>query len=240
MNNTLLSSAAADESGGGVVPVIPPNVRDRLSPVVKELYAAGDFHRVDMRTVAREAGMSFRTIYRYFGDKETLLFWFIQHWLEELYTPVMKALDSDAGLRTKLLSMLTLHFEFYERNPNVGRIIFMTVPLERWMRDPSFAQSELMKRVLRLIREGQQVGELRTDVDSRVIFDVVNAIFNRAFLMWEYRHRSYSLVEQAAPLFSIAWNGITTPRRAHDVPAAPNAATRRATAGTKKTPRQEA
>jgi AcrR family transcriptional regulator len=215
MVKTQKSDSADGNEDSFTAASIPQHVRDRLSPVVKELYAAGDFHRVDMRTVAREAGMSFRTIYRYFGDKETLLFWFIQFWLEELYAPVMKVLDSSASLRPKLLSMLTLHFEFYEKNPNVGRIIFMTVPLDRWMRDPSFAQSALMKRVLKLVRDAQQQGELRADIDSLVIFDVLNAVFNRAFLMWEYRHRSYSLVEQAAPLTSIVWHGIS----AHQAPA---------------------
>jgi AcrR family transcriptional regulator len=218
MTDSLKLNSHHESAVASLTESIPLHVRDRLSPVVKDLYAAGDFHRVDMRTIAREAGMSFRTIYRYFGDKETLLFWFIKFWLEELYAPVMKGLDSNASLRPKLLSMLTLHFEFYEKNPNVGRIIFMTVPLDRWMRDPSFAQSALMKRVLKLIREGQLQGELRADIDSLVIFDVVNAVFNRAFLMWEYRHRSYSLVEQAAPLLSIVWNGISAHSRQADGP----------------------
>ena len=197
----------------GLVETVPIHVRNRLSPVVLELYSAGDFHRVDMRAVAREAGMSFSTIYRYFHDKETLLFWFINFWLEELYAPVVKELDSSASFNPKLLSTLTLHFEFYEKNPNVGRIIFMTVPLERWMRDSSFGQSVYMKRLLLLIRDAQARGELRADLDSLVIFDAVNAIFNRAFLIWEYRRRSYSLVAQAAPLWSIVWNGI----RAHQL-----------------------
>lgn len=153
--------------------------------------------------------MSFRTIYRYFGDKEALLFYFIQHWLSGLYPAALKPLDGDESLRSKLLGVLTLHFEFYERNPNVGRIIFMTVPLERWMRDPSFAQRELMMRVLKAINDAQQQGELRCDVDSRLILDMFNAIFNRAFLMWEYRRRSYSLQEQAAPLLSVLWNGVS-------------------------------
>lgn len=187
---------------------IPAHLRDRLSPVVMDLYSAGDFHRVDMRAIAREAGMSFRTIYRYFGDKETLLFYFIQHWLGGLYPAALRPLDGEGDLRAKLLGVLTAHFEFYEKNPNVGRIIFMTVPLERWMRDPSYAQRELMMRMIQAIEEAQQQGQLRCDVDSRLILDMFNAIFNRAFLMWEYRRRSYSLQGQAAPLLSLLWNGV--------------------------------
>lgn len=186
-----------------------------------EIYAAGDFHRADMRTIAREAGMSFRTIYRYFGDKEALLFWFIQHWLEGLYPAALEPLEGDGDLRTKLLRVLTLHLEFYERNPSVGRIIFMTVPLERWMRDPSFAQRNLMRRTLHAISQAQQQGELRCDIDARTILDAFNAVFNRAFLMWEYRRRSYSLPGQAAPLFSIVWNGVAVNRTAAPVTSKP-------------------
>lgn len=152
--------------------------------------------------------MSFRTIYRYFGDKESLLFYFIQYWLGGLYPAALKPLDGDGDLRSKLLGVLKLHFEFYEKNPNVGRIIFMTVPLERWMRDPSYAQRELMLRMLKAISDAQQQGELRYDLDSRLILDMFNAIFNRAFLMWEYRRRSYSLTAQAEPLLSVLWNGV--------------------------------
>lgn len=210
-------------------PDVPAPLRERLSPVVMEIYAAGDFHRVDMRTIAREAGMSFRTIYRYFGDKESLLFYFIQHWLSGLYPAALKPLDGDGDLRSKLLGVLKLHFEFYERHPNVGRIIFMTVPLERWMRDPSYTQRELMLRMLKAINEAQQQGELRHDLDSRLILDMFNAIFNRAFLMWEYRRRSYSLAAQAEPLLSVLWNGVTASQPSAK-PTAKKASARKAVA----------
>ena len=219
--STSPSAPASRNAPSPVSQSIPGDVRDRLSPVVMEIYSAGDFHRADMRTIAREAGMSFRTIYRYFGDKETLLFWFIQYWLEGLYPAVFKPLEGDADLKSKFLDVLTLHLEFYERNPNVGRIIFMTVPLERWMRDPSFAQHDMMRRLLNAITQAQQQGELRCDVDSRVILDVFNAIFNRAFLVWEYRRRSYSLVAQAAPLMSILWGGIAAHQSVEPAVAAP-------------------
>lgn len=158
--------------------------------------------------------MSFRTIYRHFGDKESLLFYFIQYWLSGLYPAALKPLDGDGDLRSKLLGVLRLHFEFYEKNPNVGRIIFMTVPLERWMRDPSYAQRELMLRMLKAIGDAQQQGELRHDLDSRLILDMFNAIFNRAFLMWEYRRRSYSLAAQAEQLLSVLWDGVNANRPA--------------------------
>lgn len=188
---------------------MPQALLQKLSPVVMDIYAAGDFHRADMRTIARESGTSFRTIYKYFCDKEQLLFWFISHWLSGLYPAAMAPLNGSGSLGEKLLQVLKLHFEFYEREPKVGRIIFMTVPLAQWMKEPSYAQPEFMSVLLGAIRDAQAVGELRNDLPAIAILDAFNAMFNRTFLMWEYRGRSYGLAQQADVVFKTLWGGIS-------------------------------
>ena len=175
---------------------IPQSVIGRLDPVVKRVFAEGDFHRVEMRSIARDAGMSFATIYRYFTDKEKLLFWFIAYWLKEVQLSAIEALDSEGSALERIRRYLIAHFIFYEKNPQIGRIIFMTVPLERWMRDDTYAYKEPMRRLRSVIQAGQRSGEIRSDVNSETIIDLFSGIFNRTFLMWEYRGRTYSLVEQ--------------------------------------------
>jgi AcrR family transcriptional regulator len=208
---------------------MPQALLQKLSPVVMEIYAAGDFHRADMRTVARESGTSFRTIYKYFRDKEQLLFWFINHWLSELYPHAFQPLNEPGPMRPKLLEVLRRHFQFYERFPQVGRIIFMTVPLAQWMKEPSYAQPEVMALLLNAVRAAQASGELRSDLPTIAILDAVNALFNRTFLMWEYRGRSYSLVEQAETVCEILWGGIgqnAAPPTAKSQPARRGASTK--------------
>lgn len=183
-----------------------------------------DFHRVDMRSIARDAGMSFATIYRYYHDKEALLFRFIDHWLEALYPASLAPLHTDdpAPLRMKRVQLLT--GEFYERNPLVGRVIFMTVPLERWMREQSFQQPEVARRFIETIRQGQSKGEMRADITARDILDLYYGVFNRAFLMWEFRGRSYSLTKSIGRLIDIACEGIIPPPvRARAAPGRPRA-----------------
>ena len=46
------------------------------------------------------------------------------------------------------------------------------------------------------------------------LLDAFSAIFNRAFLMWEYRKRKYRLAEQLDPMFAILWGGIASERKA--------------------------
>ena len=190
---------------------VPPEIVARLGPVVRRTFAVEDFHRVDMRSIARDAGMSFATIYRYFRDKEALLFWFIAHWMRDLYPAAIAALATDESALVRLQAYLRVHLAYYQRNPEVGRIIFMTVPLERWMRDDTYRANEPVRRLLKVIAEGQAAGEIRSDVSRIVVFDAWSGIFNRAFLMWEYRKRSYSLTGQWAALCKILVGGIAPP-----------------------------
>lgn len=207
-------------------PDVPPDIVARLGPVVLRIFSVEDFHRVDMRTIARDAGMSFATIYRHFHDKEALLFWFISHWLKDLYPDALAALDTQENALVRLQHYLRVHLEFYEKRPEVGRIIFMTVPLERWMRNDTYRASESVQRLLQVIAEGQAEGTLRNDVSRVLVFDAWSGIFNRAFLMWEYRSRAYSLAGQWTALCKILVGGIAPPS-AVDSGGAPKRATRR-------------
>ncbi|CCN16801.1 transcriptional regulator, TetR family [Bordetella bronchiseptica MBORD678] len=188
--------------------VIPPEVAARLDTVVLRMFASLDFHCVDMRSIAREAAMSFATIYRYFQNKEKLLFWFIARWLEPLNQSAKAVMETDKPIEAKLYDRLAVHLQFYEENPNVGRVIFLTVPLERWMRDETFAYREPSKALLREIINGQKNGQLRDDVPGINLLDAYTGMFNRTFLMWEYRQRQYKLTSQLDSVFAILWDGI--------------------------------
>lgn len=204
---------------------VPKEICERLGPVVLRVFSSEDFHRVDMRSIAREAGMSFATIYRYYHDKEALLFRFIDHWLQSLYPAALEPLYSDEPVPVRLKKSLLYTGEFYERNPLVGRVIFMTVPLERWMKEHSFQQPDVAQLAIRTIRSGQRRGELRNDLEAGDIFDLYYGVFNRAFLMWDYRGRSYSLTESLDRLFDIACEGIVAPQqRAIPTPTVPSSA----------------
>ncbi|AFK62769.1 TetR family transcriptional regulator [Advenella kashmirensis WT001] len=108
-----LPLSVADEKTGE----IPFEVATRLDSVVLEIFSSTDFHCVDMRSIARQASMSFATIYRYFQNKEKLLFWFIARWLEPLNQAAQDVLETDKPLKQKLYDRLAVHLDFYEKTP---------------------------------------------------------------------------------------------------------------------------
>lgn len=186
-----------------------PEWRARLKPVVLDAFSDTDFHRVDMRSIADRAGMSLHTIYRHFGDKEKLLFAFIDDWLIDLRDEVAKALKGLESPREKLRKTLWCHLDYYQRNPKVGRALFMTVPMHTWMDTETFARRDFITLLIGVIREGQKDGAITNAIPIQTILDLLVGALVRAFVMWQYRKEEYALTEQLDPLFRLLWNGMT-------------------------------
>jgi AcrR family transcriptional regulator len=183
----------------------------KLAPVVREAFSKGDFHQLGMRSIAKEAKVGYATLYRHFGTKEQLLFSFIDEWLIELIESMIEHLQGLESIKEKFRKMLWIQLAFYERNIELGKILFMTVPRKTWMEDKSFRQEQLTKILLDVIKEGQRTRCLCTDIPPRYFLDIMHGTITRAFQMWIYRGKRDSLSSQTNMWFKLIWSGFSRP-----------------------------
>ena len=192
---------------------LDPEVHRRLEAAVLDVFSQSDFHRANIRTIAKMAGISFTTIYRHYGSKEGLLFSFVNDWLRGLTERMADHLQGIEDLKEKLRKFFWVQLDYYERNPGVGRIIFMTVPITTWMGDKTFAQDKMIHLFLDTLRQGQAAGVLNSRVRAGVLVDIFNGMVQRTFFMWVYRGQNESLAAQANVLFEMLWRAIENPER---------------------------
>lgn len=190
---------------------IRPELRAKLRAAVLKAFSEQDFHNVDMRSIAAECEMSFATIYKYFGDKERLLFAFASEWLGDLRLRLEEGMAGLESPREKLRKCLWIHLRYFEENPDIGRVLFMAIPLQRWMRDVTFVQSEFFRPMLQLVKQAQADGIIDDGVQAFQVIDFFVGAMQRSIIMWEYRKRSYGLTEQFDRLFKMFWCGISRP-----------------------------
>jgi hypothetical protein len=107
--------------------------------------------------------------------------------------------------------VLWLQLDYYERNPHLARIIFMTLPMATWMADTTFQQKTMIHLFLDVLKKGQAEGVLTPDVRAGVLLDFMMGMVQRSFVMWEHRGRQDSLSAQANNIFEMIWRGITIP-----------------------------
>lgn len=206
MNNNNVNNST------NIIYSLKPSVREKLEPAILEVFSSNDFHAVGMRQVMQSVGKGCPNLYRYFESKERLLFSFIDIWLDKLVNRLIDHLQGIGETREQIRKMLWIQLDYYERNEEMGRIVFITTPMQSWMESGIFTQSKLMRILARIIRQGQRRRVLNPDVPVRYHIDMLAGTVTRAFLMWIYRGRVESLVKQTDIWFDLVWQGMAMPQ----------------------------
>ena len=186
---------------------------ERLGNTILEVFSESDFHAVGIRDIASKAGVSFATIYKHYGNKERLVFAFVDIWMGILTDRIIDHLQGMADLKEKLRKIFWLQLEYYERHSAFAKIIFMTLPMKTWMTDESFEQRRMFNLLMDVLRQGQEEGVLNGDVDTRILLDFMLGLVQRSFIMWVQRGQKESLAAQTDVMFEMIWRGIVTPER---------------------------
>jgi len=163
---------------------LKPEVYERLEKAVEEIFSSSDFHKASMRDVARKAGVSFSTIYQYYGSKENLLFSFVDKWLGMLTERIIDHLQGIEDLKEKMRKVLWVQINYYEKHPGLAKILFMTLPMKTWMADRTFQQKKMINLYLDVLKKGQKEGILNSNVRAGILLDFMLGYVQRSFFMW--------------------------------------------------------
>lgn len=185
---------------------------ERLGNTILDVFSQSDFHAVGIRDIAKKAGVSFATIYKHYGNKERLVFSFVDIWMGRLTDRIIDHLQGMANLKEKLRKIFWLQLEYYERHSDFAKIIFMTLPMKTWMTDESFEQHRMFNLLMDVLRQGQEEGILNAEVDTRILLDFMLGFVQRSFIMWVQRGQKESLSDQTDIMFEMIWRGVA----AHD------------------------
>jgi TetR/AcrR family transcriptional regulator len=159
--------------------------RHAILKAAEDLFVEQGFAATSMATIAKRAGVTKSLIHHHFGSKREL--WDI------VKTSVMEeyGVQQEAMLRERvpdsslIEDSLVVYFRFLQRNPNVVRLwSWMTVENDKHCADLS---QELTRSGVELLREGQRLGHIRSDVEPEYVlaqfFALVRGWFNERPIM---------------------------------------------------------
>jgi len=160
--------------------LIDPRTLENLRLIVVDLFAQGMFHQVGMREIAKRAQVGLATIYKYFGNKEELVFACIHQDLATL-SEKLKATrtltrtnTTAAQLQASLYTLIT----FYLSHRQIAEIVYLNIPTRLWVSETHPMQLQQVNMMRELMLEGQRRGEIRTDQDIEALVQLLlGAIF---------------------------------------------------------------
>lgn len=148
----------------------PPG-RQKIIKALSSLMDYKNFYAITTAEIAETAGVTEGLIYKYFKDKNDLLFQVLHLHFREFHKDVVQQLESCDSCMEKLETIIQASLESYAANRVFAKILLLEV-----RNSPSYFDSDAydMVRVysatiLRIIEEGIESGELRPETDPYVL-----------------------------------------------------------------------
>ncbi len=190
---------------------IPQRLRERLYPVVLDLFSRSDFYQVNLREISRESGLSTSTIYRYFSSKEELLFTILNEKLSEIRELVRVHIQGLESTKEILRKILWVTMDFYDRNPGVAITSFITVPMRTWMREESFIREDERNVLVEIVTAARRRRDIDLSIEVREFFDIYYMICYRTIYTWYYHGMRWKLIDTIPGFFDRIWRMLAPP-----------------------------
>ena len=181
MNTTSRTTKAANKTDGRT---INAGTLEKLRTTILGLFAEALYQDVGIRTICERAKVSTQTVYKYFGNKEEILYACIKQDLDELNTSIIEAASEQKSRADQVRAALETWCNFYFANPSIARIVFLNIPQAYWVGERQFVQSALHNALNQQVTEGQQAGELWDTVPAELLNEMAIGAGHRLMIRW--------------------------------------------------------
>ena len=144
-------------------------IAERIITGGEELFLMGGIRSVTMDDIARHVGMSKKTIYQYFKDKNELVIALIKKKLKEDEDQMAAIISNSGDVIEEMINMMRCSSEIFSRiNPIVIHDMQKYHP-DAWKHFQRFKSEVLINTLEQLLTKGIAQGYLRPDIDVRII-----------------------------------------------------------------------
>ena len=147
-----------------------PDKRNLILDAAIRVFARLGYHGARVSDIAREAGIAYGLVYHYFTNKEEILDSIFEERWSGFVEAVEEIADAPSAARDKLVAVATLVLNAYRLRPEWVKVLVLEIQRSPRVVEPSRlrAVGRFFQLVARMLREGQERGELRGDVDADV------------------------------------------------------------------------
>lgn len=142
---------------------------ERIIQGGEELFLQAGIKSVTMDDIAKHLGMSKKTIYHFFNDKNDLVIALVKKKLEEDECQINDIIQNSANVIEEMINMMKCSEEIFSRiNPIVIHDMQKYHP-NAWAEFQKFKADVLVKTLEELLTKGIQQGFIRPDIDVRIL-----------------------------------------------------------------------
>jgi len=184
--------------------------RQRILEIAMAQFARFGVRTITMEDLARQAGISKKTIYQEFEDKKDLVKAVFAAILDQDQKRLAFILEQGDGVIEHLVQTSKM---MRERLTSINPLVILEVQKyfpEAWNLFESFKQETIQQDLIKVLERGKELGYFRTEIDSRVLARVRLNQITTAFDPKNFAEPDYNLVEDQMIILDHFLHGIFT------------------------------
>lgn len=189
---------------------IRPATLDKIEKAVHQLFSGDDAQEVTMVQIAKAANVSLQTLYKYFGDKQTVFHTIMDRVLGRLAERMIDHLQGIDSVQDRLRKTLWVCFDFVDSHPDAVMVL-SSVSTAGIRKIAIYENKDLINAFASVLADGQNRGVLNDSVPLYVLFDVFMGFVMRIGTMQVIRQSKSPLKDNFDELFLILWRAISKP-----------------------------
>ncbi len=166
--------------------IVQEERRTQILAAAARVFAQRGFHTSRVGEVAAEAGVSHGLLYHYFSSKDELLEALFEQAWGELLTAIAAVEELDAPAREQLRQVAAILLRAWRREPDLVRVIVCEIGRGSRLAGRQDDLRSVNRAVERIIRRGQDRGELRPDVDPRLAATIFYGGIDQILTSWVF------------------------------------------------------
>lgn len=163
---------------------INPATLEKLRTTILDLFASALYQDVGIRTICERAKVSPQTVYKYFGNKEEILYACIKSDMDGLNAAMLEAARGQDSLPEQIRALLAVWCDFYFENPGIARIVFLNIPQAYWVGERQFVQSALHRVLFDQLHQGQMEGVAWDGIAADMLNEMMMGAGHRLMIRW--------------------------------------------------------
>ena len=142
---------------------------DRIVEGSEELFLTAGIKSVTMDDIARHLGMSKKTIYQFFKDKNELVIALVKKKLQEDEDQICAMILTSENVIEEMINMMKCSEDIFSRiNPIVIHDM-QKYHSDAWKQFQNFKADVLIRTLEELLTKGMKQGYIRPDIDVRIL-----------------------------------------------------------------------
>lgn len=175
-----------------------------------DVFSKNNFQNSTISQIAQKAEVAEGTIYQYFKNKEDLFFSIPVEKTKDFCRELELHLQGITGAFNKIRKFIWYYLYFFKMNPEYGRTLMLEMRVNK-----SFAKTKaydsfknLTDRILEIIKEGQEEGIIRKDVNIFITRQLILGILEHVVTRWLLKGEQYDLLEHCDEVNKLIVHGI--------------------------------